>query len=126
MGQIHGPSFLAAPGLTFSYNPQLGSSSNFMRKLRIGLALGSLFFTRACSPRDFLTRRLASDLIASPTRSRARKSSDSGLASFRIKIIFLPNIWFRTSWLDYRLGRPLSARGGSRSLLAGRADSDRR
>jgi hypothetical protein len=36
-----------------------------MRKLRIGLALGLLFFTSACSPRDFLTRRLASDLIAS-------------------------------------------------------------
>jgi hypothetical protein len=36
-----------------------------MRKLRIALALGLLFFATACSPRDFLTRRLASDLIAS-------------------------------------------------------------
>jgi hypothetical protein len=36
-----------------------------MRKLRIALALGFLFFASACSPRDFLTRRLASDLIAS-------------------------------------------------------------
>jgi hypothetical protein len=36
-----------------------------MRKLRISLALGCLLFTGACSPRDFLTRRLASDLIAS-------------------------------------------------------------
>lgn len=35
-----------------------------MRKLRIALALGFLFFVTACSPRDFLTRRLASDLIA--------------------------------------------------------------
>src|SRR5580704_15337495 len=37
---------------------------NFMRKLRIVLALGLAFITAACSPRDFLTRRLASDLIA--------------------------------------------------------------
>ncbi len=58
-------SFLAAPELTFSYNPQLGSKLIFMRKLRIALALGFLFFAAACSPRDFLTRRLASDLIAS-------------------------------------------------------------
>jgi hypothetical protein len=36
-----------------------------MRKLRIALALGVLFSAAACSPRDFLTRRLASDLIAS-------------------------------------------------------------
>ncbi|HWY56980.1 MAG TPA: hypothetical protein VNZ03_21110 [Terriglobales bacterium] len=36
-----------------------------MRKLRIALALGFLLFAAACSPRDFLTRRLASDLIAS-------------------------------------------------------------
>jgi hypothetical protein len=36
-----------------------------MRKLRIALALGLLFITIGCSPRDFLTRRLASDLIAS-------------------------------------------------------------
>jgi hypothetical protein len=36
-----------------------------MRKLRIALALGFLFFAAACSPRDFLTRRLAADLIAS-------------------------------------------------------------
>jgi len=36
-----------------------------MRKLRIVLALGLMFFAAACSPRDFLTRRLASDLIAS-------------------------------------------------------------
>lgn len=36
-----------------------------MRKLRIAFALGILFFAAACSPRDFLTRRLASDLIAS-------------------------------------------------------------
>jgi hypothetical protein len=36
-----------------------------MRKLRIAFTLGLLFFAAACSPRDFLTRRLASDLIAS-------------------------------------------------------------
>ena len=36
-----------------------------MRKLRIALALGLLSFAAACTPRDFLTRRLASDLIAS-------------------------------------------------------------
>ena len=35
-----------------------------MRK-RIALALGLLLCATACSPRDFLTRRLASDLIAS-------------------------------------------------------------
>jgi hypothetical protein len=35
-----------------------------MRKLRIALALGLLFIA-GCTPRDFLTRRLASDLIAS-------------------------------------------------------------
>lgn len=35
-----------------------------MRKLRITLALGLLFVAIACSPRDFLTRRLAADLIA--------------------------------------------------------------
>jgi hypothetical protein len=35
-----------------------------MRKLRIVLALAFLFFAIACSPRDFLTRRLAADLIA--------------------------------------------------------------
>lgn len=35
-----------------------------MRKLRIALVLGLLFFAVGCSPRDFLTRRLASDLIA--------------------------------------------------------------
>jgi hypothetical protein len=40
-------------------------TSNFMRKPRIALALGLLFIAVACSPRDFLTRRLASDLIAS-------------------------------------------------------------
>src|SRR5580704_13129746 len=34
-----------------------------MQKLRIALALGFVFITAACSPRDFLTRRLASDLI---------------------------------------------------------------
>src|SRR5271156_1699271 len=38
---------------------------NFMRTLRILLALGLLLIASACSPRDFLTRRLASDLIAS-------------------------------------------------------------
>src|SRR5271157_4287761 len=43
----------------------LGTTFNFMRKLRIALVLGFLFFAVACSPRDFLTRRLASDLIAS-------------------------------------------------------------
>jgi hypothetical protein len=36
-----------------------------MRTLRIALALGLLLIASACSPRDFLTRRLASDLIAS-------------------------------------------------------------
>jgi hypothetical protein len=36
-----------------------------MQKLRIAIAFGLLFFAAACSPRDFLTRRLASDLIAS-------------------------------------------------------------
>lgn len=36
-----------------------------MRKLRIAFALGLLLVATACSPRDFLTRRLASDLIAS-------------------------------------------------------------
>ena len=36
-----------------------------MRKLRIALALGFVFLALACSPRDFLTRRLAADLIAS-------------------------------------------------------------
>jgi hypothetical protein len=36
-----------------------------MRKLRIALALGLLFIATGCTPRDFLTRRLASDLIAS-------------------------------------------------------------
>ena len=35
-----------------------------MRKLRIALALGFVFLALACSPRDFLTRRLAADLIA--------------------------------------------------------------
>ena len=40
-------------------------ASNFMPKLRIALALGLLLFAAACSPRDFLTRRLAADLIAS-------------------------------------------------------------
>ena len=35
-----------------------------MRNLRIALAVAFLFFAAACSPRDFLTRRLASDLIA--------------------------------------------------------------
>jgi len=35
-----------------------------MRKLRIGFALALLSLASACSPRDFLTRRLASDLIA--------------------------------------------------------------
>jgi hypothetical protein len=41
------------------------------RKLRIALALGLLFFATACSPRDFLTRRLASDLIASSDTFRS-------------------------------------------------------
>src|SRR5271167_1879762 len=36
-----------------------------MWTLRIALALGLLLIAPACSPRDFLTRRLASDLIAS-------------------------------------------------------------
>jgi hypothetical protein len=36
-----------------------------MQKLRTALTLGLLFVTAACSPRDFLTRRLATDLIAS-------------------------------------------------------------
>jgi hypothetical protein len=36
-----------------------------MRRLRISVAAGLLLCTVACSPRDFLTRRLASDLIAS-------------------------------------------------------------
>jgi len=36
-----------------------------MEKLRIAFVVGLLFFAPACSPRDFLTRRLASDLIAS-------------------------------------------------------------
>jgi hypothetical protein len=35
-----------------------------MRKRRISLILASLCFAVACSPRDFLTRRLAADLIA--------------------------------------------------------------
>ena len=35
-----------------------------MQKLRIAFALGLLLFAAACSPRDFLTRRLAADLIA--------------------------------------------------------------
>jgi len=40
-------------------------TSNFMHKLPSALALGFLLLAAACSPRDFLTRRLASDLIAS-------------------------------------------------------------
>jgi hypothetical protein len=36
-----------------------------MRRLGIALPLGLLLVATACSPRDFLTRRLASDLIAS-------------------------------------------------------------
>jgi hypothetical protein len=35
-----------------------------MRKLETSLLLGALIFTAACSPRDFLTRRLANQLIA--------------------------------------------------------------
>ena len=35
-----------------------------MRKLQISLVVASVCFTVACSPRDFLTRRLAADLIA--------------------------------------------------------------
>ena len=35
-----------------------------MRKLSLALLTSILCFTAACSPRDFLTRRLASDLIA--------------------------------------------------------------
>jgi len=35
-----------------------------MGKLRIALALGLVLVAAACSPRDFLTRRLASDLVA--------------------------------------------------------------
>jgi hypothetical protein len=36
-----------------------------MRRFQIALPLGLLLIATACSPRDFLTRRLASDLIAS-------------------------------------------------------------
>jgi hypothetical protein len=36
-----------------------------MLSLRISVAAGLLLFAVACSPRDFLTRRLATDLIAS-------------------------------------------------------------
>jgi hypothetical protein len=42
-----------------------------MRTLRIALALGLLLFAAACSPRDFLTRRLASDLIAASDAFRS-------------------------------------------------------
>jgi|SRR5579872_3603624 len=41
-----------------------GVVPNFARALGLLLAPALLFFAMACSPRDFLTRRLASDLIA--------------------------------------------------------------
>jgi hypothetical protein len=54
-----------------------------MRKLRIALASGLLFIAAACSPRDFLTRRLASDLIASSDtfKSTQQFSLRTGLIS---------------------------------------------
>jgi hypothetical protein len=54
-----------------------------MRKLRIVFALSTLLLAPACSPRDFLTRRLASDLIA-------------GSATFRSPQQF----WLRTGTLS--------------------------
>ena len=51
--------FLAARKLTFGYNSHLGCDDG--KRLVI---FAMLCFTVACSPRDFLTRRLATDLIA--------------------------------------------------------------
>ena len=44
-----------------------------MGKLRISLAVALLCFTVACSPRDFLTRRLAADLIAGSDTFKAEQ-----------------------------------------------------
>src|SRR3989442_5034532 len=60
----HRSSFPATPRLPFGYNPQLAASPNFMRRLRFSLIVSFVCFAVACSPRDFLTRRLAADLIA--------------------------------------------------------------
>jgi hypothetical protein len=43
----------------------ISRNARHARKLRIAFVLGLLLTAAACSPRDFLTRRLASDLIAS-------------------------------------------------------------
>src|ERR1700719_1751368 len=42
-----------------------------MQKLRLALTGGLLLMAAACSPRDFLTRRLASDLIVSSDTFRS-------------------------------------------------------
>src|SRR5713226_5468065 len=60
----HRSSFLATPGLPFGYNPQLAARPSFMRKSRLFLVVSFYCFSAACSPRDFLTRRLAADMIA--------------------------------------------------------------
>jgi hypothetical protein len=45
-----------------------------MRKIRVlGASLGSLLLLTSCSPRDFLTRRLAADLIAASSTFRAQQ-----------------------------------------------------
>ena len=58
--QITRSSFLATAKLAFGYNPLVTPSCE---RLKI-LLLVCLVCLAACSPRDFLTRRLAADLIA--------------------------------------------------------------
>ncbi len=97
-----------------------------MRKLRIALAFGLLFFAAACSPRDFLTRRLASDLIAS---SEAFKNTQqfglrTGIVSNKDYVDPEYLVLQRRGWITGSLSA-LPAGGGSRAVLAGCADPDR-
>src|SRR6202142_1134319 len=55
-----------------------------MRKLKIPLLTAILCFAAACSPRDFLTRRLAADLIAGSDTFKATQQ-------FWLRIGVIPN-----------------------------------
>src|SRR5260370_15954533 len=73
----HLPPFLPAQAIAFVYNPESVTepdSRSFMRKpsILVVCVVGLLLFS-SCSPRDFLTRRLAADLIATSATFRAQR-----------------------------------------------------
>ena len=97
-----------------------------MRKLRIALALGFVFITAGCSPRDFLTRRLASDLIATSDTFKSTQQFFLRTGVISNKDYLSPEylVLQRRGWIT-GASNPCPPDVSSSAMLGGRADSDR-